>query len=130
MLTANQTNLRVERKQEKEDCSSESSNSDVMADESEDDNAQVNPDLFCQGNYLFLFNDYLNFSKREGFQSDIDLTPQDYLKMKEVNRVILLRFLDRAVKIPGLKGYEAPVKDIFKPDVCQSFDIASKQVID
>lgn len=44
--------------------------------------------------------------------------------------MILLRFFDKAIQLPGLKGYEAPVKDISKPDMCQGFEIAANQAMD
>ena len=105
MLTENKLQHKVEKPEQQDDASSSSNGSDDMESEG-DDNVQVNPNLFCQQNYLFLFDQYLNFSKRDGFETDTDITPQDYIEMKKVNRMILLRFLDKAVKHKGLYGFE------------------------
>ena len=37
--------------------------------------------------------------------------------------MILLRFLDKAVKLPGLQGYEMQGQSIDLPDQCKGFDI-------
>jgi|TARA_B110000285_G_scaffold120830_1_gene136656 hypothetical protein len=81
MLTENQFQHKVESNKQQDDCSSSSDGSDGLASD-EDDNAEVNASLFCQQNFLFLFDHYLNFSKRDNFQTDTDITPQDYIKMK------------------------------------------------
>jgi len=41
--------------------------------------------------------------------------------MKEVNRMILLRFLDKALALQGLKGYEAPGRNNPNPEDGQGF---------
>lgn len=41
--------------------------------------------------------------------------------------MILLRFLDKAVKLPGLKGFEVKGQTNDKPDECKGFDIEQKQ---
>ena len=125
MSTEIQLNLKVESTQKKDDCTS-SSSSDANPSDCEDDVAVVDHSLFCQENFLFLFDHYLHFSKRDGFEADTDITPQDYLKMKEVNRMILLRFLDKAIKLPGLIGFEVAPKTQGFADECQGFDIDSK----
>tara|TARA_B110000285_G_scaffold120830_1_gene136655 strand:- start:975 stop:1190 length:216 start_codon:yes stop_codon:yes gene_type:complete len=41
--------------------------------------------------------------------------------------MILLRFLDKAVKLPGLQGYEMQGQTIDLPDQCKGFDIEQEK---
>ena len=85
MLTKDQLQHVAQKDQPKGDNSSSSSYSDANSSDG-DDNAEVNPNLFDQQNFLFLFDQELKFSEREGFEAETDMMPQDYLKMKKVNR--------------------------------------------
>lgn len=51
--------------------------------------------VFRQKDYYFLFDKKLNFSKRMGFCINDDLDIKDYLKMRNINRKNLTKFLKR-----------------------------------
>lgn len=48
--------------------------------------------------YLWLFNPEMRFNKRPGFCIDEEVKPHDYLKMREINRRNLTKFLKRVVR--------------------------------
>ncbi len=57
-------------------------------------NLSGNHEAFRQIDYLWLFNPYLNFSKRQSMALDESaLTIKDYSDMREINRVVLTQFL-------------------------------------
>ena len=51
--------------------------------------------VFRQKDYYFLFDKTLKFSKRPGFCIDDDIDIKDYLKMRNLNRKNLTKFLKR-----------------------------------
>lgn len=57
----------------------------------------MHPDftVFRQKDYYFLFDKKLKFSKRMGFCVNKDLEIKDYLKMRNLNRKNLTKFLKR-----------------------------------
>jgi hypothetical protein len=76
-------------------CSSSTDSSNAMGSDGGDSASEVNHNLFCQQNFLFLFDNEMNFSKREGFdQMNIDLTAEDFIQMRKINRQELLQFLE------------------------------------
>jgi len=59
----------------------------------------------------------MNFSKRQGFnQMETDLTAQDFMQMRLINRIELLKFLNEAIKMPMLSGIEMSGKSVEDPE--------------
>lgn len=86
MFTEKQMQSKVEIPQNQDNSSSSSSSDNAQISEEESPN-EVNANLFCQQNFLFLFDSEMNFSKRQGFQAnDTDLTPDDFMQMRRINR--------------------------------------------
>lgn len=57
-------------------------------------NLSGNIETFRQVDYLWLFNPYLHFSKRNTMAlEESALTLRDYQDMREINRVLLTQFL-------------------------------------
>lgn len=52
-------------------------------------------ELFQQQNYYFLFDKDMEFSKRQGFSLEKELTAEDYTKMRSINRQNLCKFLEK-----------------------------------
>ena len=60
-----------------------------------DSNSCINETHFQQQNYLFLFDKEIKFSERNiGDSLEHDLTPDDYLKMRAINRKELSEFIN------------------------------------
>jgi hypothetical protein len=62
-----------------------------------DSNSVVEESHFQQQNFLFLFDKELQFSARNDV-SENQLTPDDYLKMKTINRRELCQFIAKFFK--------------------------------
>ena len=72
---------------------------------------------FRQVDYLWLFNKHLKFSEREQyFLEDANVTSEDFLRMREINRRVLTNFLKERQR-------EAALLDGENPEYLGSFDM-------